>query len=134
MDIIAWKIILSTGEGKMMYLLGLIAIAMIIDFLSGCICAQVKKEYRSKRGINGILKKMISMMVLILFTLMSYLLPEGIGYSLNAVLFVGYLMMEIQSILENMEELGIDTQVFKKTKNTYKKKLEEKEDGEDSDR
>lgn len=134
MDIIAWKILFSSGEGKIIYLLGLIAAAMIIDFISGCICAKMTGEFKSKTGINGILKKMVSMMVLLLFFMMNFLLPEGIGFSLTAVLYTGYLMMEIQSILENMDKLGINTDCFKKTEQAYKDKLKEEKDGEDSNR
>lgn len=134
MDIIVWKILFSSGEGKIIYLLGLIAAAMIIDFISGCICAKMTGEFKSKTGINGILKKMVSMMVLLLFFMMNFLLPEGIGFSLTAVLYTGYLMMEIQSILENMDKLGINTDCFKKTEQAYKDKLKEEKDGKDSNR
>lgn len=134
MDIIAWKILFSSGEGKIIYLLGLIAAAMIIDFISGCICAKMTGEFKSKIGINGILKKMVSMMVLLLFFMMNFLLPEGIGFSLTAVLYTGYLMMEIQSILENMDKLGINMDCFKKTEQAYKDKLKEEKDGKDSNR
>lgn len=134
MDIIAWKILFSTVEGKIVYLLGLIAIAMIIDFISGCVCAKITGKFLSKTGINGILKKMVSMMVLILFAMMSYLLPEGVGFSLTAVLYAGYLMMEIQSILENMEKLGINTDCFKRTGKIYEDRLKGEEDGKDTHR
>ena len=77
---------------------------------------------------------MVSMMVLILFAMMSYLLPEGVGFSLTAVLYAGYLMMEIQSILENMEKLGINTDCFKRTGKIYEDRLKGEEDGKDSHR
>lgn len=134
MDIIAWKILFSSGEGKIIYLLGLIAVAMIIDFISGCLCAKITGEFKSKTGIDGILKKMIAMMVLLLFGMMSFLLPEGVGFSLTAVLFTGYLLMEVQSILENMEGLGMNIDCFKRTGRIYEERFKEDKDGKDSNR
>ena len=52
----------STSEGKALYILVLICIAMILDFLLGSFAAwrdpQVK--FTSQRGIDGILRKLAS--------------------------------------------------------------------------
>ena len=52
------------------------------------------------------------MIVMIFFIPVSILLPEGIGVGLVYVLYLGYLVMEIKSILENLKKMGIDTSLF----------------------
>ena len=44
-------------EQKIIYLLSLLSVAMIIDFISGVYAAKLHKEITSKRGINGIIRK-----------------------------------------------------------------------------
>lgn len=57
----------STSEGKALYILVLICIAMILDFLLGSFAAwrdpQVK--FTSQRDIDGILRKLASILVLV---------------------------------------------------------------------
>ncbi|MBP9521676.1 MAG: phage holin family protein [Enterococcus sp.] len=103
-------------EQKIIYLLSLLSVAMIIDFISGVYAAKLHKEITSKRGINGIIRKVASMILLVFFLPVSLIIPGQTGIALLSVLYLGYLFMEIQSILENYQKIGIDTQF---TKNTY---------------
>lgn len=124
---------IPASSDKTVYLLALIGLAMSIDFICGVVRARVTKEILSRIGINGILKKMAAMMVLILFFFTSFFLPEGVGVTMTSVLFTGYFLMEVQSILENLEKMGITVDCFKKAKETIER-TERKEDGEDSNR
>lgn len=102
------------ADTKAIYVLMLICIAMIIDFLSGTFAAKINPEieFKSKVGINGILRKIASMALLMFFILLAPLIPGGAGVALVYVLYVGYLMMELKSILENYKKLGVGTDLF----------------------
>ena len=117
-------------EQKIIYLLSLLSVAMIIDFISGVYAAKLHKEITSKRGINGIIRKVASMILLVFFLPVSLIIPGQTGIALLSVLYLGYLFMEIQSILENYQKIGIDTHYLQKilTKLKEKVKLDEKDD------
>nr|DAX46605.1 MAG TPA: holin [Caudoviricetes sp.] len=107
--------LMITQDTKILFVLGLIAVAMIIDFLTGTVSAKINKDiiFESQKGINGILRKICSMLVMIFFIPVSILIPEGIGVGLIYVLYLGYLIMEIKSILENLKKMGLDISIFK---------------------
>lgn len=108
--------LIGTQDTKILFVLGLIAIAMIIDFLTGTVSAKINNNivFESQKGINGILRKICSMIVMIFFIPVSILLPDGIGIGLVYVLYLGYLVMELKSILENLKKMGLDTSLFSK--------------------
>ena len=98
----------STSEGKALYILVLICIAMILDFLLGSFAAwrdpQVK--FTSQRGIDGILRKLASILVLVCCIPVSALVPQGAGTFALIVLYLGYLALELASVVENLSKLG----------------------------
>lgn len=100
-------------EQRILYLLSILAGAMIVDFFSGIIAAKIKQEITSKIGINGILRKIASMMLLVFFLPVAFLLPGFTGIMMLYVLYLGYLWLELQSILENYKKMGIDTTPFR---------------------
>lgn len=104
----------ETDESKIFFILMIIAIVMIIDFITGTIAAWVnpKIQFKSKEGINGILRKIASMLLLIVFIPVSVLIPNGMGLGLVYTLYMGYLMFEIRSIIENIGKNGTDTTLF----------------------
>lgn len=105
----------STQECRVLFVLALIAIAMVVDFITGTIAAFINPDidFKSKAGINGILRKIASMMVLIVFLPISTLLPNGTDMALIYTLYAGYLFFEVKSIIENIEKNGTDTTLFK---------------------
>ncbi|MGM0199391.1 phage holin family protein [Enterococcus sp. DIV1314a] len=117
-------------EQKIIYLLSLLSVAMIIDFISGVYAAKLHKEITSKRGINGIIRKVASMILLVFFLPVSLIIPGQTGIALLSVLYLGYLFMEIQSILENYQKIGIDTHYLQKILTKLKETvdLDEKDD------
>lgn len=106
--------LLQTEDTKILFILALIAISMILDFATGTIAAKINNniKFESQKGINGILRKICSMIVMIFFVPLSVLVPEGIGTTLVYVLYLGYLVMEVTSVLENLKKMGIDTSLF----------------------
>lgn len=99
----------ATLEGKVLYILALICVAMIVDFLVGSLAAWRNPAVRftSQRGIDGILRKLASILVLVGCIPVSALIPADAGLVALAVLYVGYLMMELASIVENLDHLGV---------------------------
>ncbi|MBF1275591.1 MAG: phage holin family protein [Parvimonas micra] len=120
--------LLQTEDTKILFILALIAISMILDFATGTIAAKINNniKFESQKGINGILRKICSMIVMIFFIPLSVLVPEGIGTTLVYVLYLGYLVMEVTSVLENLKKMGIDTSLFTNfLKNIEKRKNKE---------
>lgn len=119
---------LDDQDGKAVYVLAMICVAMIIDFLSGTIAARINPdiEFKSKVGINGILRKVASMVLLIYFIPLAPLVPGGVGVGLVYVLYIGYLCMEIKSIFENYKKMGTDISLFEKFMDSFKN---DKKDG-----
>lgn len=52
------------------------------------------------------------MVLLMFFIPLAPLIPGGAGVGLIYVLYVGYLLMELKSILENYKKMGIGTELF----------------------
>ena len=98
----------STTEGKALYLLALLCLTMALDFLLGSLAAwrdpQVK--FTSGRGIDGILRKLASILVLVCCIPVSALVPAEAGLAALIVLYLGYLVMELASVVENLSKLG----------------------------
>ncbi|MHA6269904.1 phage holin family protein [Streptococcus anginosus] len=118
----------DTQDKLIAFTLTLIMGAMVIDFLTGTLAAKInpKIEFKSKEGINGILRKISSIALLAFCIPLSILLPEGIGLGTLQVLYLGYLFFEMKSVLENFEKLGIDTALFKEFFEVLKKYLKDK--------
>ena len=109
------KHFLETEDGKILFILTMIVTAMIIDFLTGTIAAKVNSNitFNSKAGINGILRKIVSVIVMVFFIPLSVLVPGNMGIVLVYTLYIGYLIMELKSIVENLNKMGIDAEALK---------------------
>jgi len=116
---------LLSDNTKLLYLLTLILIANVIDFLMGWINAKFNEHvsFSSSKAIYGIARKMVMFIILVYFVPVAILIPSPIGIGALYVLFVGYLASEINSILSHLRlsdddkqtELFIDfaTKIFK---------------------
>ncbi|MBS4750962.1 phage holin family protein [Carnobacteriaceae bacterium zg-ZUI78] len=107
--------LIKTQDGAILFILGAIAIAMILDFLTGTVAAKInpKIDFISKKGIDGILRKICSLSLMLFFIPLSVLLPNETGTAALYVLYIGYLAFELKSILENLAKMGIDVTLFK---------------------
>lgn len=116
--------LIQTQDGKILFILGAIAVAMMIDFLTGTVAAKINPniDFRSKEGINGILRKICSIALMIFFIPLSILLPNDTGVAFLYVMYVGYLLFELKSILENLNKMGIDVALFKQFIDMFSKK------------
>lgn len=100
----------ETPEGKVIYILTIICVLMIVDFITGSLAAwrNPKIAFRSQEGINGILRKLCSIIVLVACIPIAPLVPADAGVAALIVLYVGYLIMEFKSILENLAKMGVE--------------------------
>ena len=100
----------ETPEGKVIYILAIICVLMIIDFVTGSVAAwrNPSISFQSQEGINGILRKLCSIIVLVACIPIAPLVPADAGVAALIVLYVGYLIMEFKSILENLAKLGVE--------------------------
>lgn len=105
MDMINWlQKWLETDNTKIIYLLILILGANIIDFLLGWLNAKFNKDvaFSSSKAIFGIARKMMLFILCVFFIPVSLLVPPPIGIGALYVLFLGYLLSEINSILSHL--------------------------------
>lgn len=103
---IEWlKVWLESDNTKLIYLLALIAIANILDFLLGWINAKFNKKisFSSSRAIFGIARKMLLLILCVYFIPVALLIPEPIGIGALYVLYFGYLLSELNSILTHLK-------------------------------
>lgn len=103
---------LSTDNMKIWYILSLILIANIIDFILGWINAKFNDHvsFSSSKAIYGIARKMVMFIIMIYFIPVCLLAPAPIGISALYVLFIGYLLSEINSILSHLRLSNDDKQ------------------------
>lgn len=117
---------LQNDDTKIIYLLVLILIANMIDFLLGWINAKFNKEvvFSSNKAIYGIARKMVMFILCMFFIPVALIVPYPIGIGALYVLFIGYLWSEVNSILSHLKmskddkstDLFMDfvTKIFKK--------------------
>lgn len=100
----------ETQEGMLLYLIATICLFMAIDFVTGSAGAFINPaiKFRSKEGINGILRKLVSIAVMVAMIPLSILIPNDMGLGLLYTLYIGYLILEFKSIIENLDKCGVD--------------------------
>lgn len=106
--------IVGTEDGKVIFMLGLITIMEIVDFATGTFAAIFNPtiEYKSKIGINGLLRKIIGISLLVLLIPMSVLLPENTGVGFLYAIYIGYIMSTFKSLVENYGKAKGDSSIF----------------------
>lgn len=119
-----------------------LAVVMIIDYITGMISAWHNSELSSKKGLFGIVKKLCYLALVCVGMGVDWLIYSGmvqIGIAMNYTIFFGILVAiwliinELISILENLNRIGVPlpkfiTAVVKKLKNTVETEAKETED------
>lgn len=115
--------LIATEDGLVLSLLALIVIMEIFDFLSGTFAAIINPniEYKSKVGINGLLRKMQGIILLTVLIPMSVLLPEQTGVAFLYAIYVGYLILTYKSLVENYGKAKGDTSIFENVTAAFEK-------------
>lgn len=115
--------LIATEDGLVLFLLGLIVIMEIVDFLSGTFAAMINPDikYKSKIGINGLIRKMMGIILLTILIPMSVLLPEQTGVAFLYTIYVGYLILTFKSLVENYGKAKGDTSIFENVTAAFEK-------------
>lgn len=80
---------------------------VVMDYLTGVLCAFQQKKLASAQGFRGILKKILIFMVVGMGHLLDVTLLGGAGAPLRLAMIGFYLSNEGLSILENLGRLGV---------------------------
>ncbi len=122
--------VVQTEDGLVLYALTLIVSMEIIDFLTGTIAAIANPdiEYKSKIGINGLLRKILGVLLLMILIPMSVLLPEKSGFAFLYSIYLGYIVFTFQSLVENYRKLKGNVTLFQPILKAFQRLLEKDED------
>lgn len=95
---------LLLDDTKLLYILTLILIANVLDFLLGWLNARFSKqiEFSSSQAIYGISRKIVIFILLVYFIPVAMLVPEPVGIGALLILYTGYLLSELNSILSHL--------------------------------
>lgn len=95
---------LETDNTKIIYWLMVILAASTLDFMMGWVNAKFNKEvqFSSTVALFGIVKKIVYFMLLVLFIPIALLVPYPVGIAALYVLYTGYLLSELQSVLSHL--------------------------------
>lgn len=121
---------IESDEGLVFYILGIIAVMEIVDFISGTFAAIInpKIEYKSKVGINGLMRKIVGLFLLIILVPMSVLLPRQAGVAFLYTIYVGYMIMIFKSLIENYGKMKGDTSIFENVIGVFEKLIRKGDD------
>lgn len=106
-----YEVVQATQEMKAMYILAVLCVAMIMDVGLGTLAAIFSNETpppKSRIGINGLIRKAASIVVLIFCAFLVPVIPYKTGIATLYVLYTGFLGFEMLSIVENLAKLGVD--------------------------
>lgn len=121
--------LIATEDGLILFLLGLIVSLEIIDFATGTFAAIINPniEYKSKVGINGLIRKVLGVILLTVLIPMSVLLPEQTGVAFLYTIYVGYLILTFRSLVENYGKAKGDTSIFANVTAAFERLINKKE-------
>ena len=122
--------LIQTEDGLVLYALGLIVILEIVDFASGTFAAIANPEieYKSKIGINGLIRKILGVLLLMVLIPMSVLLPEKTGFAFLYSIYLGYIAFTFQSLIENYRKLKGNVTLFQPILKAFQRLLENDDD------
>lgn len=127
------RTLIATEDGLVLFLLGLIAILEIVDFATGTFAAIINPdiEYKSKVGINGLIRKVLGILLLIVLIPISVLLPEQTGLAFLYTIYLGYIILTFKSLVENYGKAKGNTTIFENVTLTLEKLInkEKHDDG-----
>ena len=125
-----FRSLIQTEDGLVLYALALIVSMEIIDFVTGTIAAIVNQEieYKSKIGINGLLRKILGVLLLMILIPMSVLLPEKTGFAFLYSIYLGYLVFTFQSLIENYRKMKGHVAIFQPIVKALQKLIDKGDD------
>lgn len=113
MKMILWaKEMMQDDYGKVLMWLGLVLMLMAIDVITGFVQAYINHDLKSGKMSTGLLKKFALLMVLVAIVPLTIVLPDIISVSVIIGVYVLETLNEMVSILENLNKLGLATNIF----------------------
>lgn len=105
---------LEHDDTRILYLLSLILVVSLLDFVLGWLNAKLNRTitFSSATALWGIIKKIVYFMLLIIFIPVALLFPAAIGLSALYILYIGYLLSELQSILDHFDDAPQSLRTF----------------------
>ncbi|MDS8919577.1 phage holin family protein, partial [Streptococcus pneumoniae] len=85
-------------------------------------------EYKSKIGINGLLRKISGVLLLMILIPASVLLPEKTGFVFLHSIYLGYIAFTFQSLIENYRKLKGNVTLFQPIVKVFQRLLEKDDD------
>ena len=92
--------------GRFWYLLIALIIFMVLDYITGLMCAVIDKKLSSAVGFRGICKKVLILMLVGLANVID-MHVAGTGSALRGAVIAFYLSNEGLSLLENAAHIGL---------------------------
>ncbi|MDQ8821207.1 phage holin family protein [Streptococcus ruminantium] len=122
--------LIATEDGKILFMLSMIVIMEIVDFGIGTFAAVINPEieYKSKIGINGLIRKMLGVILLTILIPLSILLPEQTGVAFLYAVYIGYITLTLRSLVENYGKAKGNTSIFDNVTATFDKLFVGRED------
>ena len=117
-------------EGKAIYVLTMVCVLMIVDFVTGSLAAWINPDikFNSQTGINGILRKVVSIIALAVCIPIAAMMPQDIGLYTLLALYLGYMLMEFTSVIENLGKMGVPIGPLQSFIQNVKNNMKEEED------
>ncbi|WP_207871918.1 hypothetical protein DOK78_002557 [Enterococcus sp. DIV2402] len=113
MNMIIWAETMMQNEyGRVLIWLGFILFLMAVDVITGFIQAYVNRKLKSGKMSTGLLKKFALLIVLVAIVPLTILLPDIISVSVIIGVYLLETLNEMVSIIENLNKLGVATDIF----------------------
>lgn len=113
MELLLWAQKMMEDEyGKIMIWLVFILILMAIDVFTGFIQAYTNHELKSGKMSTGLLKKFALMLVLVAIVPLTVVLPGVVSVTVIISVYTLEMVNEFLSIIENLNKIGIGTNIF----------------------
>lgn len=113
MKMLLWAQEMMKDEyGKIVIWLVFILVLMAIDVLTGFIQAYTNHDLKSGKMSTGLLKKFALLLVMVAIVPLTVVLPGIVSVTVIISVYTLEMVNELISILENLNKLGVGTNVF----------------------
>ena len=113
MKMLLWAQEMMKDEyGKILIWLVFILVLMAIDVMTGFIQAYTNHDLKSGKMSTGLLKKFALLLVLVAIVPLTVVLPGVVSVTVIISVYTLEMINELLSILENLNKLGVGTNIF----------------------
>lgn len=123
----------DTQSEMTLFLLSVMLFVMLVDMTTGMIGAKVNPdiEFKSRIGINGLLKKIAVITTLVMLIPLSVILPDPMGPAFLNGVYLAFVLAEAWSVVENLDKMGLNVkpiQIFLEKMKQNEPKKEDKDE------